>query len=190
MSEVLFRHGWWEFDADGDRDLTFALLSPRSTAYVEAKQQGDGSLKCIQVGRRGYQGMFSFEKGITFGSLHPVQLSEILLAFETAAAGTRFASKPPKESPRGASASRSSRPQSAPTEVLPQTGKYPYREVAKTGRSSCVVCRKPIAAGSTRIVILRMLETGSFTAPRPAYLHPECREGCPELQGMSDAQIR
>jgi hypothetical protein len=166
MSEVLFQYGWWEFDADGDRDMTFALVSPRSTAYVEAKKQGDGSLKCIQVGRRGRQGVFSFEKGVTFGSLHPVLLSEILLAFETA--------------------SRSPRQQNTPTEVLPQTGRYPYREVAKTGRSSCVVCRKPIAAGSTRIVILRMIDTGGFTAPRPAYLHPECREGCPELQGMKD----
>ncbi|MFL5350438.1 MAG: hypothetical protein ACJ8AT_37175 [Hyalangium sp.] len=142
-------------------------------------------MKCIQVGRRGYQGRFSFQEGVTFGSLHPVLLSEILLAFETAAAGTRFASKAPKTGPRGARASRSPRPQSPPTGVLPQTGKYPYSEVAKTGRSSCVVCRKPIAAGSTRMVILRMIDTGSFTAPRPAYLHPECRDGCPELQGLS-----
>jgi hypothetical protein len=186
MSEALFRYGWWEFDADGDRDMTFALQSPRSTAYVEAKKQGDGSLKCIQVGRRGYQGMFSFQKGVTFGSLHPVLLSEILLAFETAAAGTRFASKAPQAGPRGASSSQSPRQPSPPTGVLPQTGKYPYREVAKTGRSSCVVCRKPIAAGSTRIVILRMIDTGNFTAPRPAYVHPECREGCPELQGVKD----
>ncbi len=51
---------------------------------------------------------------------------------------------------------------------------YPYAEVAKTGRASCLGCQKPIAKDSLRVAIERQVETPQGTMPRPGYYHLPC----------------
>jgi len=65
--------------------------------------------------------------------------------------------------------------------VLPQTGKYPFAERAKSGTSKCVVCREKIAMRSVRIGVERMLDAvGKVTS----WAHAACRDRVPELQGI------
>lgn len=75
----------------------------------------------------------------------------------------------------------------APGAVRPQTGRYPFAEQAKSGRSTCVVCNEKIAQGDVRIGVERRLpDVGVVTA----WLHPTCRADCPELFGMTDLEER
>jgi uncharacterized protein (TIGR02996 family) len=68
-------------------------------------------------------------------------------------------------------------------EVLPQTGRYPFAERAKSGASKCVACREKIAQGSVRIGIERMLDAvGRVTS----WVHPDCRMQVPELQALAN----
>jgi uncharacterized protein (TIGR02996 family) len=69
------------------------------------------------------------------------------------------------------------------TDVLPQTGRYPFAERAKSGASKCVACREKIAAGSVRIGIERVLDAvGKVTS----WVHPDCRMQVPELQAIAN----
>jgi uncharacterized protein (TIGR02996 family) len=70
---------------------------------------------------------------------------------------------------------------------LEQTGRFPFAELAKSGTSRCVVCRRKIAIRTLRIGIERELDAvGRVTS----WLHPECRSGCPELQDLTDLDER
>jgi uncharacterized protein (TIGR02996 family) len=72
-------------------------------------------------------------------------------------------------------------------EPLPQTGKYPFAAIAKSGLAACVVCRKKIDKGTVRIGIEREHpEIGRITS----WLHVECKDGCPELRGIPDLDER
>jgi hypothetical protein len=67
--------------------------------------------------------------------------------------------------------------------VLPQTGKYPFAERAKSGTSKCIVCRQAIAIRTVRIGVERMLDAvGKVTS----WAHPACRDDVPELQGIAN----
>lgn len=68
-------------------------------------------------------------------------------------------------------------------DVLPQTGRYPFAERAKSGASKCVACREKIAQGSVRIGIERVLDAvGKVTS----WVHPACRTAVPELQAIAN----
>lgn len=72
-------------------------------------------------------------------------------------------------------------------ELLPQTGRYPFAERAKSGMSKCVACREKIAQGSVRIGIERMLDAvGKVTS----WVHPACRDKVPELQAIENLDER
>lgn len=71
--------------------------------------------------------------------------------------------------------------------MLEQKGDFPFVARAKTGASKCVVCRKNIDAATLRIGVERQLpDVGRITA----WLHPECRTKCPELEGIADLDAR
>ena len=75
----------------------------------------------------------------------------------------------------------------APDEVLPQTGEFPLVQPAKSGRSKCIMCKKAIKKGALRIGVQRKHEEiGTITA----WLHAECRDGCPELANVADMDQR
>lgn len=72
-------------------------------------------------------------------------------------------------------------------EKLEQAGDFPFVARAKTGASKCVVCRKNIEAATLRIGVERQLpDVGRITA----WLHPDCRTKCPELEGIADLDAR
>jgi hypothetical protein len=51
---------------------------------------------------------------------------------------------------------------------------FPYAERAATGRSKCMQCDEAIEKGTLRVAVEREVETGSFAATGPGYLHPAC----------------
>jgi uncharacterized protein (TIGR02996 family) len=61
----------------------------------------------------------------------------------------------------------------------------PVVERAKSGRSKCVVCGAAIAKDSLRIGIVRGIATPAFTGNATVWLHPSCRDGAPELAGIT-----
>jgi hypothetical protein len=66
----------------------------------------------------------------------------------------------------------------------PEAATAPVVERAKSGRSRCVVCTTPIAKDSLRIGIERVVETPTFRGRATVWLHPACRDGAPELEGV------
>ncbi|MBE2250045.1 MAG: hypothetical protein IAE78_10875 [Myxococcus sp.] len=51
---------------------------------------------------------------------------------------------------------------------------YPYAERASTSRSKCLHCGSAIEKDSMRVAVEREVDTGSFAATGPGYLHPGC----------------
>lgn len=87
---------------------------------------------------------------------------------------------------------------SGPKKAAVAPGTYPYAEVAKTGRASCLGCQKPIAKDALRVAVERQVETPQGTMARPGYYHLACAKGAPSVSaesviahtpGLSDAQI-
>ena len=75
----------------------------------------------------------------------------------------------------------------APAVPLAQGDGFPFAAVAKSGRSSCVVCEKKIEKGGLRLGVERELEdVGRITG----WLHPECRGECAELRDVADLEER
>lgn len=72
--------------------------------------------------------------------------------------------------------------------MLRQTGRYPFAELAKSGRARCIVCSEAIAKGTTRIGVERQIETPQFSGRATAWLHAACRAGCPELTTVADVE--
>jgi hypothetical protein len=91
-----------------------------------------------------------------WSGLHDVTISELLWDLETAHGWT---GPPPPARPA------------------------PVVERAKSGRSRCVVCGAAIAKDSLRIGVSRIIETPAFTGRGTVWLHPQCRDGAPELEG-------
>ena len=52
--------------------------------------------------------------------------------------------------------------------------KFPYGEVASTGRASCIVCEEKIEKGALRVAIEREVDAGGFMRRSAGYLHPGC----------------
>lgn len=74
----------------------------------------------------------------------------------------------------------------APPPLLEQTGRFPFAEEAKSGRSRCTACGEGIEAGSLRIGVRRTLpDVGTITA----WVHPACRLQCPELLALSSETL-
>ena len=57
-------------------------------------------------------------------------------------------------------------------------------ERAKSNRSKCVVCGQAIPKDSTRIGVVRMIETPAFKGRATVWAHATCRAGIPELEGI------
>ena len=73
------------------------------------------------------------------------------------------------------------------SELLVQSGRYPFAERAKSGASKCVACRAKIEQGSIRIGIERVLDAvGKVTS----WVHPACRGQVPELQAIENLDER
>ena len=178
--------GWWGYKVDMDymSDVdTFAVLMPRDGKQIEAKLDGSGQIHAIGMGRVELD--YSLSEGgyvatpgdkTTFGELHPVSQSELLYAFKGDGGSRRKASS--RARGPGGSGSRGS--------------KFPYAEVAKSGRSSCLVCEDKIAKGAVRVAVERQIETDGFSGVRPGYLHAGCAASYPELAELDDmdAHIR
>jgi hypothetical protein len=126
-----------------------------------------------------------------FDALHVVTISELLWDLETAhgrPADVRpRASAPRPAVPRAAAAAAA--PAAPPAPAAPaapaaSATSPPVVERAKSGRSRCVVCTAAIAKDSLRIGIDRMIETPAFRGRATVWLHPGCRDGAPELEGV------
>ena len=62
----------------------------------------------------------------------------------------------------------------------------PRAEPAPSGRAGCLACSEKIKKGELRIVVEREVDTGSFVAKRPGYLHAGCAKGSEHLEGVED----
>ena len=51
---------------------------------------------------------------------------------------------------------------------------FPYAEHSPSGRAKCILCEEKIEKDELRIAVEREVDTGSFVAAGPGYLHPEC----------------
>lgn len=63
---------------------------------------------------------------------------------------------------------------------------FPRAEEAPSGRASCLGCSQKIKKGELRVAIEREVDTGSFVAKRPGYLHPACAKGSEHLTEVDD----
>lgn len=72
---------------------------------------------------------------------------------------------------------RPTTPIAGPPQLFAKAHGYPYAEVAKTGRSACVLCEKPIAKDTVRIAIPRAVETERGTKVSAAFVHLACARG-------------
>jgi poly [ADP-ribose] polymerase len=63
---------------------------------------------------------------------------------------------------------------------------FPRAEPAPSGRASCLVCSEKLKKGELRVAVEREVDTGSFTARRPGYMHPGCAQGSEFLAGVED----
>jgi hypothetical protein len=63
---------------------------------------------------------------------------------------------------------------------------FPRAEPAPSGRAACLVCSEKIKKGDLRVVVEREVDTGSFTAKRPGYLHPGCAKDSEFLAEVKD----
>jgi hypothetical protein len=61
-----------------------------------------------------------------------------------------------------------------PKQSAGATGKYPYLEVASTGRAKCLQCSLAIAKGDERLAIEREFEVMGQSRTGPGYLHLAC----------------
>ena len=62
----------------------------------------------------------------------------------------------------------------------------PRCEPAPSGRAGCLTCSEKIKKGELRVVIEREVDTGSFVAKRPGYLHIGCAKGSEHLADVDD----
>jgi poly [ADP-ribose] polymerase len=63
---------------------------------------------------------------------------------------------------------------------------FPRAELAPSGRAACLGCGEKIKKGELRVAVEREVDTGSFMAKRPGYLHPACAKGSEHLEGLDD----
>jgi hypothetical protein len=87
-----------------------------------------------------------------------------------------------KAAARGEKKSGAASPAEGGAGATAATGAFPYAEIAKTGRSTCVKCAKPVAKGTLRIAVPREVETPQGKMTRPGYLHVACARG---FEGVS-----
>lgn len=166
--------GWWGYKEDMDymADVdSFSVSMARDKKQIDAKLGSDGRVHTIGMGRLSLD--YSLEKRdhfakphdeTPFGKLHPVSQSELLYAFKGPGGRDRPA-------PRDRAAARGRTARQAPSGASTGTGDFPYAEVAKSGRSSCLVCKKKIEKDTVRVAIERKIETAGFSGVRPGYLH-------------------
>ncbi|MFT3693479.1 MAG: TIGR02996 domain-containing protein [Kofleriaceae bacterium] len=57
-------------------------------------------------------------------------------------------------------------------------------EVAKTSRAKCVVCDQPIAKGTQRVGVERLIQTDKFSGRGMVWAHYDCRDRVPEAAGL------
>ena len=63
---------------------------------------------------------------------------------------------------------------------------FPRAELAPSGRAACLACSEKIKKGELRVAVEREVDTGSFVAKRPGYLHPARAKGSEHLEGIED----
>ena len=79
---------------------------------------------------------------------------------------------------------------SLPEGVIDQGDEHPIAKSGLSDSSPCVVCQEPIAKTAMRLGVLRMVDTETISGRATAWLHPECWEGCAELQSIDDLDAR
>jgi uncharacterized protein (TIGR02996 family) len=188
IAATLRGRGWYvaasdvEYDDGEERWLgtrAFARDFPRDGVRVTATL-GDtrGSIARVTAYQHGPR---------RFDELHVVTLSELLWDLETAHG--RPADAPPRpaaDAPPRPAADAPPRPATPSSAAAPPApaAPAPIVERAKSGRSRCVVCTAAIAKDSPRIGIERWIETPTFRGRATVWLHPACRDGAPELEGV------
>ncbi|MBW2736607.1 MAG: DUF4132 domain-containing protein, partial [Deltaproteobacteria bacterium] len=160
----------WE-QCDGGGTESYARYFSRDDCTIVASIGGGGSLS--EVTARSTQDWNGSPRAI--GKLHPVVLSELLWDLERAL-------PPPKA--RASGEKKPDAEETAPPARLVQQGEYPMVEKAKSSRAKCIVCGEKIEKDTIRIGVEREIETERFSGRVTAWLHPSCREGCPELEGV------
>ena len=63
---------------------------------------------------------------------------------------------------------------------------FPRGELAPSGRAGCLVCDAKIKKGELRLAVEREVDTGSFVAKRPGYVHPACAKGSEYVSEAED----
>jgi hypothetical protein len=183
LRDALAQRDWFVHDQDDgggteafgkdfarDRVVAVARLGPTSGAIGEVIVRPRGA----EVGAR------------RLGSLHDVTISELL--WDLDAAHSRPAL--PREAAPAREAAPLAREAAPPREAPPPresagSPPAPIIERAKSGRSKCVVCGAAIAKDSLRIGVERPIETPAFKGRATVWLHPQCRDGAPELEGAA-----
>lgn len=197
IRDVLRSRGWFDGEEnDGGGTDDFGLQLHRSGGFAQA-MLGYGEITELVAGKGKSYTSYSVRQPMSW--MHPIDRAEVLADIE-AAVGPARAARPARassaraaERPAGSASSSSasstsgalstsgsgssSRSSSAPAtvpegEVLPQRGRYPFAELAKSSRSKCVVCGEKIEKGTVRIGVERVIETPNFTGRGAAYLHP------------------
>jgi hypothetical protein len=192
IRDVLRSRGWFdgeENDGGGTDDFGLELL--RSNGYAQANL-GYGEITEVIAGKG--KGYYSHRLRQPISWMHPIDRAEVLADIEAAVrpARSRAAAPASRAAERGP-ATTPAQPATSPAaegDVLPQRGRFPFAELAKSSRSKCVVCGEKIEKGTVRIGVERLIETPNFTGRGAAYLHPGCREGCPELLATDDVDAR
>jgi len=180
LRDALAQRDWFVHDQDDgggteafgrdfarDRVVAVARLGPTSGSIGEVIVRPRGT----ELGAR------------RLGSLHDVTISELL--WDLDAAHSRPA--PVREAAPMPSAPMLPAPPagSPPPAPLASSPPAPTIERAKSGRSKCVVCGAAIAKDSLRVGVERTIETPAFRGRATVWLHPQCRDGAPELEGAT-----
>ncbi|MCA9669782.1 MAG: DUF4132 domain-containing protein [Myxococcales bacterium] len=121
---------------------------------------------------------------ITFGELHPVTFSEIVRDAEILVEGNRYRPARTAQQPKRAAAP--ARGGGGGVTASSSGSGFPFAELAKSGRSTCIVCEQKIPKGELRVGVERDIETDTFTGKGTRWLHFGCRDKCEEFAGVED----
>ena len=166
--------------------------------FVADLRQNSGAIDELWATRQTKRGGFHVKR-VALGTIDEVVISEALYDVETAVGPARSVrtstqrpsppsrpAPPPRPTPQRVA--RNTPSTSVEPGVLAQTGRYPFAELAKSGRAKCIVCGEAIPKGATRIGVERQIETPQFSGRATGWLHATCQQGCRELATVTDVE--